>query len=142
MFAGFDQADYSYTTVNLMLYGGAEITITILGACVPALRPLYVKAIRTSNRDSHSYPKLNTGTNRRKGEATAAASNSWRLEEFNSGLGGGKSRGTTRTTAVGLDNSSEENILGPEDIRVRKDLEISVENGYSMKSAMKSEQRG
>ncbi|CAI6334873.1 unnamed protein product [Periconia digitata] len=53
------QAEYVYDTVPMLLWSSTEVLATIVCACIPVLRPLYVKikyGSRGESSSGHSYP--------------------------------------------------------------------------------------
>lgn len=125
--------------MRFFLYSNSELAITIIAANFAALRPLWKqwRGRRTVASSGKATPDLQratiggTGASRHR----PAGSQGWNeLDRFGMGLGN-KGRGVNHVSAGGPENTSEENILQVKDgIRVRDELEVSVEDGYSMES--------
>lgn len=59
--------NYVYDTASMLLWSSSEVCLTIVCACIPVLRPLYVKIVYGTRGDSsgkNSYP-LNEYSNQR-----------------------------------------------------------------------------
>lgn len=104
--------EYVYDTVPMLLWSSTEVLATIICACIPVLRPLYVKLIYGSRGDSSggpSYPlsdfgpKKSSGHYQSKDHSGGGASKIY-IGPANGGL-------TTRIRHID-DNTSEESILG------------------------------
>ena len=114
--------EYVYDTVPMLLWSSTEVLATIICACIPVLRPLYVKIVYGSRGDSsggRSYP-LNDydrkgssgfgtkGTKGTKGSKGGSATGESRIY-----LGPGESalRTTVKYGSAADPASSEESIL-------------------------------
>lgn len=66
--------EYVYDTATMLLWSSSEITLTVICACIPVLRPLYTKLVHGSHSESSdmpSYPMHDyAGSRKRKGSAT------------------------------------------------------------------------
>ncbi|KAL1596447.1 hypothetical protein SLS60_009093 [Paraconiothyrium brasiliense] len=111
--------EYVYDTVPMLLWSSTEVFTSIICACIPILRPLYVRIVHgskyglgSSGRASHSYPLKEYAENgypqSRKDAASGMSSRG-----YASTSAGGKGVGVGVTTKVrmGSDNVSEESIL-------------------------------
>ncbi|KAJ4368604.1 hypothetical protein N0V86_009511 [Didymella sp. IMI 355093] len=108
------KANYVHDTAPMLLWSSSEICLTIICACIPVLRPLYVKLAYGSRGDSssasggRSYP-LNDYSHSKKGSVGRAFGHkgSTGSRVF---IGHGASALQT-TVKMGSDNASEETIL-------------------------------
>ena len=107
-------AEYVYDTAPMLLWSTTEILVTIVCACVPVLRPLYVKIRRGGSRSEssngpgvplHGYPRAGRG----KGASVYGDVR----EEVRRGVyvGSGTS-GMRKQVKMGSEHASEESILG------------------------------
>ncbi|OAK94201.1 hypothetical protein IQ06DRAFT_330277 [Phaeosphaeriaceae sp. SRC1lsM3a] len=101
--------NYVYDTASMLLWSSSEVCLTIVCACIPVLRPLYVRIKYGSRGDSsgrNSYPLNEYSKSKSK--------NSRGLPESESGnkiyMGPGGSILQT-TVRMGSDTASEETIL-------------------------------
>jgi hypothetical protein len=111
--SSFDE--YVYDTVPMLLWSSTEVLATIVCACIPVLRPLYVR-IAHGSKGSSSGRTFPLGTYSKSGKKSSGGFPS---------IGGGKgSRDTGEriymgpgasvmetTVKMGSDNASEESIL-------------------------------
>lgn len=108
------KANYVYDTSPMLLWSSSEICLTIICACIPVLRPLYVRIAYGSRGDSsgasggRSYP-LNDYSHSKKGSVGRGY-----VKHGSKGsrvyMGPGASALQT-TVKMGSDNASEETIL-------------------------------
>ncbi|KAF2247694.1 hypothetical protein BU26DRAFT_487386 [Trematosphaeria pertusa] len=101
--------EYVYDTVPMLLWSSTEVLMTIICACIPVLRPLYVRIAYGSRGDSsggRSYP-LNEYS--KKGSA-AFGGGSGKDSASKIYMGPGASVLQT-TVKMGSENASEESIL-------------------------------
>jgi hypothetical protein len=64
--------NYVYDTAPMLLWSSSEVCLTIICACIPTLRPLYVRITygsRGESSDRHSYP-LSSYSNLKRGSGT------------------------------------------------------------------------
>lgn len=106
--------NYVYDTSPMLLWSSSEICLTVICACVPVLRPLYVRVVYGSQGDSssasggRSYP-LNDYSHSKKGSLGNGFSKNGRSR---SRVYVGSGAGELQTTVkMGSDNASEETIL-------------------------------
>ncbi|GAB7365953.1 hypothetical protein MBLNU230_g7281t1 [Neophaeotheca triangularis] len=131
--------DQLLDTVRFFLYSNSELAITVIAANIAALRPLWKKWLgrRTNVTSSKASAPLGHATigGTEPSRHRTAGSQGWNeLDKFGAGLGN-KGRGHNQASAVGPENTSEENILQPKDgIRVKDELDVSVESRYSLES--------
>ena len=99
--------NYVYDTATMLIWSSSEVCLTIVCACIPVLRPLYVNIVYGSRGDSsnkNSYPL----------KEYAKSKNSRGTDESQSQnkvyLGPGESVLQT-TVRMGSDTASEESIL-------------------------------
>lgn len=68
------QAEYVYNTVPMLLWSTTEILVTIVCACIPVLRPLYVKIkrgiVRTASNSDEHRPSIPLHSWNAKGNGT------------------------------------------------------------------------
>jgi hypothetical protein len=145
--------EYVYDTVPMLLWSSTEVLATIVCACIPVLRPLYVRVVHGSkgSSSSHTYP---LGTYSKSGKKSSG--------EFPS-IGGGKGHsGGSRDTGdriymglgasvmettikMGSANASEESILREanaqharvhglpiQNFEITRTDEIRVESSYKL----------
>lgn len=114
------KANYVYDTAPMLLWSSSEICLTIICACIPVLRPLYVRIAYGSRGDSStggSAPGMCKGRSYPLNEYAHSKRSSMIRPFANKGSTG--SRVFTGTGAkdlhtsvkVGSDNASEESIL-------------------------------
>ncbi|KAF2119517.1 hypothetical protein BDV96DRAFT_642538 [Lophiotrema nucula] len=101
--------EYVYDTVPMLLWSSTEVLMTIICACIPVLRPLYVRLKYGSHGDSsggRSHP-LNDFDKKSSGMGSKAQSGA------GSKVYMGPGEGVLRTTVKyhETDNASEESIL-------------------------------
>jgi hypothetical protein len=104
--------NYVYDTSPMLLWSSSEICLTIICACIPVLRPLYVRIVYGSRGDSSnasggpSYPLDDYSHGKRESMS--------RIKKGSAGsrvyMGPGCSALQT-TVKMGSDNASEETIL-------------------------------
>jgi hypothetical protein len=150
--------EYVYDTVPMLLWSSTEVLATIVCACIPVLRPLYVRVVHGSKGSSsgRTYP---LGTYAKSGKKSSG--------EFPS-IGGGKGYGgkgqsggsrdtgeriymgpgasiMETTIKMGSDNASEESILREanaqharthglpiQNFEITRTNEIRVESSYKV----------
>ncbi|KAF1930581.1 uncharacterized protein M421DRAFT_377119 [Didymella exigua CBS 183.55] len=108
------KANYVYDTAPMLLWSSSEICLTIICACIPVLRPLYVRIAYGSRGDSsgasggRSHP-LKDYSHSKKGSfgKTHGLRGSAKSRVY---IGQGESALRT-TVKMGSDNASEETIL-------------------------------
>ncbi|KAH9872209.1 hypothetical protein IAQ61_005044 [Plenodomus lingam] len=101
--------DYVYDTSTMLLWSSSEVCLTIVCACIPVLRPLYVRMKYGSGGDSaakRSYPlddhsESNNSRNRKKADHRSS-------DGIYMGPGGSILQTTVR---MGSDTASEETML-------------------------------
>jgi hypothetical protein len=101
------QENYVYDTSSMLLWSSSEVCLTIVCACIPVLRPLYVRVRYGSKGESSSkdsYPlREYTKSKNSRGFGTAQPDNKVYM-----GPGGSILQTTVR---MGSDAASEETIL-------------------------------
>jgi hypothetical protein len=110
------KANYVYDTAPMLLWSSSEICLTIICACIPVLRPLYVRIAYGSRGDSsgnsskgRSYP-LNDYSHSKKGSIAGKGFGHKGSTGSRVFMGHGASALHT-TVKMGSDNASEETIL-------------------------------
>jgi len=142
--SSFDE--YVYDTVPMLLWSSTEVLATIVCACIPVLRPLYVRVVHGSkgSSSSHTYP---LGTYSKSGKKSSG--------EFPS-IGGSRDTGDRiymgpgasameTTIKMGSGNASEESILREanaqharvhglpiQNFEITRTDEIRVESSYKL----------
>jgi hypothetical protein len=108
------KANYVYDTSPMLLWSSSEICLSIICACIPVLRPLYVRIMYGSRGDSsgasggRSYP-LNEYSQSKKG---SEGRNFGKKGSVGSRVYVGAGASVMQTTAkMASDNASEETIL-------------------------------
>jgi len=99
--------NYVYSTSRMLLWSSSEVCLTIVCACIPVLRPLYVRLKYGSRGDSsgkNSYP-LNDYS---KSKDSRGLADSQSGNKIYMGPGGSILQTTVR---MGSDTASEETIL-------------------------------
>ncbi|KAA8622941.1 hypothetical protein PtrV1_04247 [Pyrenophora tritici-repentis] len=100
--------NYVYDTASMLLWSSSEVCLTIICACIPVLRPLYVRAVYGSQGDSsakNSYPLKGYLKSKSSRGENGSPPNTMKIY-----MGPGGSLLQT-TVAMGSDNASEEMIL-------------------------------
>jgi len=100
--------NYVYDTASMLLWSSSEVCLTIVCACIPVLRPLYVRIVYGSRGDSsgkNSYP-LNEYSKSKNSRGIGNDSQS--QNKIYMGPGGSILQTTVR---MGSDTASEETIL-------------------------------
>ncbi|KAJ4299640.1 hypothetical protein N0V90_004886 [Kalmusia sp. IMI 367209] len=99
--------EYVYDTVPMLLWSSTEVFATIVCACIPILRPLYVKIRHGSRGDSssdpRSYPLSEYG---KKEDSRYCGGVSSKVH-----MGTCASGGVQTNVRMGSDNASEESML-------------------------------
>jgi hypothetical protein len=101
------QAEYIYDTVPMLLWSSTEVLVTIVCACIPVLRPLYVRIVYGSQGDSSGRSYGKKGSSNLAIELGASAGHS----KLKSDVSSGHRRVTSFTTGPPKRNTSEESIL-------------------------------
>lgn len=99
--------NYVYDTSSMLLWSSSEVCLTIVCACIPVLRPLYVRIAYGSRGDSSgqkSYP-LNDYSHSKKSRGLGDSQSN---NKIYMGPGGSILQTTVR---MGSDTASEETIL-------------------------------
>jgi hypothetical protein len=99
--------NYVYDTASMLLWSSTEVFLTIVCACVPVLRPLYVRIKYGSHGDSSgqkSYPLKDYS----KSKSSHGMDGSKKSEKIYMGPGESVLQTTVR---MGSDTASEETIL-------------------------------
>ena len=99
--------NYVYDTASMLLWSSTEVFLTIVCACVPVLRPLYVRIRYGTRGDSsgqNSYPLKDYS----KSKSSRGMDGSRRSEKIYMGPGESVLQTTVR---MGSDTASEETIL-------------------------------
>lgn len=99
--------NYVYDTASMLIWSSSEVCLTIVCACIPVLRPLYVRIKYGSRGDStgkHSYP-LHEYSESKRSKGTGE---SGKESKIYMGPGGSLLQTTVR---MGSDAASEETIL-------------------------------
>jgi hypothetical protein len=110
-------AEYVFDTAPMLLWSTTEILVTIICACVPVLRPLYIQLRHRSHNDSssggRSYPlkdydakKHSSGT-----FGSGARPKGSKGTDTNKLYLGPRASALQPTVQMGSDNASEESIL-------------------------------
>ncbi|CZR68799.1 related to integral membrane protein pth11 [Phialocephala subalpina] len=90
--------DYSYETVGLILWNSTELTVTILCATIPTLRPLYKQILRHASKSKDRRQSYRLGDGPPKNEASQST------------------RYTSKASVVGgqrdIDDRSDKSIFG------------------------------
>jgi hypothetical protein len=100
--------NYVYDTASMLLWSSSEVCLTIVCACIPVLRPLYVRIVYGSRGDSsnkNSYP-LNDYSKSKNSRGMGGETPS--QNKIYMGPGGSILQTTVR---MGSDTASEETIL-------------------------------
>ena len=114
------KANYVYDTAPMLLWSSSEICLTIICACIPVLRPLYVRIAYGSRGDSStggSAPGMCKGRSYPLNEYAHSKRSSMIRPFANKGSTGSRvftgpgSKGMHTSVKVGSDNASEETIL-------------------------------
>jgi len=124
------KSDYTYKTIDLMLWSTTETTVSIMCLCFPTFRPLWRRYVKSINKSNSSDPF----TSRERGYQLSGHVNT----------NNGKSATNTFTVTGGpakhskqSDNESADSILGDEfragalhGIKQTKSVVIEYEDGY------------
>lgn len=127
--------EYVYDTVPMLLWSSTEVFATIICACIPILRPLYVRIVHSSKYGMGSSGKNSYPLNEYEyGSAKKGDGSRGVFTGTERSMAGGL--GTVKTTVrMGTDNVSEESILrdakmsscdGDEEGGIRRTDEIRV----------------
>lgn len=118
--------NYVYDTASMLLWSSSEVCLTIVCACIPVLRPLYVRIVYGSRGDSsgrNSYPRdsypLNEYSKSKHSRGVGGGNQS--QNKIYMGPGGSVLQTTVR---MGSDTASEETML-----RECNEEKYSADNG-------------
>lgn len=96
----------------MLLWSSTEVLVTIICACIPVLRPLYVKFKYGSRGDSSSSPSYPLSNYRRKSYGGRFAGGDDALESGTDRIYSGPEEGNLQTKVkMGSENASDESIL-------------------------------
>jgi hypothetical protein len=108
------KTNYVYDTSPMLLWSSSEICLTIICACIPVLRPLYVRIVYGSRGDSsgasggRSYPLNEYSTSKKDSVGKGYIKHGSKGSRVYMGPG---SSALQTTVKMGGDNASEETIL-------------------------------
>jgi hypothetical protein len=64
-----DPLDFTYTVVQDTIFGGLEVELGIINACLPVLRPLFGKAFTATSNFSNSWSKKTEASSQKAASA-------------------------------------------------------------------------
>lgn len=123
--------NYVYDTSTMLIWSSSEVCLTIVCACIPVLRPLYVRIRYGSRGDSsgkNSYPLKDYSTSKRSG----GLGDSHKETKIYMGPGASVLQTTVR---MGSDTASEESLVrehhaqkygGDDNIRRSRDIKVTT----------------